>query len=137
MAVTTGTVWSVDTLKSAEPSQVQIARVLFFITGTYDQAANSQLLAVDTAIQSARRNGRTVTLLRAMCGDTATKDSNPAAFMAMKTEAVSGSNITFELTDGDFSTELAAAAIPTQHRPFSILVAFTEKDINNSVVGSP
>ncbi len=136
MALTSGTVWSVDTLKSASVSRLQFAEVLFNISGTYDQSANSDLKNVATLIKNSRRNGKTITLVDAMCGTPATKDSNPAAFMALKTVAISTNDITFEITDGDFSTELAAAAIPTQNRPFMLIVSFTEAEPGGGVVGA-
>lgn len=126
MAVTSGTVWSVQTIKSDAVSLLQIAEVLFTMSGTYDQSANSQLLGVPTLIQNSRRNGKAVTMVGLLPSTPATKASSPGAFMGVKTLAISTNDITFELTDGDFSTELAAAGIPAQDRPFAVLVAFTE-----------
>lgn len=137
MAVVNGTVWSVDTVDSAANGHLQVARVKFTLSGTYAQADNAQLQAVNTAIQNSRRNGRTVTLRNAMAGDPATKDSNPAAFMWLKTVAISTNDITFEVTDGDYSTELGAGAVPAQMRPFELLVGFTEVDVASSIVGAP
>jgi hypothetical protein len=136
MALTSGTVWSVDTLKSSSVSRLQVAEVLFTMSGTYDQASNSSLVGVPTLIQNSRRNGKTVSLVAAMPGTPATKDSDPSAFMGLKTVAISSNDITFELTDGDFTTELAAAAIPAQDRPFMLLVAFTEADPGGGAIGA-
>ncbi len=137
MAVVSGTVWSVDTLDSVATGQVQLARVKFTLSGTYAQADNAQLQAVPTLIQNSRRNGRTVTMRAVMAGDPATKDSNPATFMWLKTVAISSADVTFEVTDGDYSTELGAGAVPSQMRPFEIWVGFTEADVSGSVVGAP
>ncbi len=126
MALTSGTCVGVQTLISDSVGPVQEAEVLFTMAGTYDQSADSSLVGVPTLIQNSRRNGKTVTMRGVMMGQTATKASDPTAFMAVKTVAISSANVTFEITDGDYSTELAAAAIPAQHRPFSIKVAFTE-----------
>lgn len=125
MAVTNGTVHSVDTITSDAVSALQVARIKFTMSGTYAQADNSLLAGIATLINNSRRNGKTVTLVDAMAGAPATKASN-AAIMAVKTVAIATNDLTFELTDGDFSTELASAAIPAQDRPFEVLVAFTE-----------
>lgn len=135
MALTTGTVHSVQTLRadsiapftlSSVLTGQQYAEVFFTMSGTYDQSANSSLVGVPTLIQNSRRNGKTVTMNGVMGGQPASKASAPDSMMATKTVAISSADVTFELTDGDFSTELAAAAIPAQSRPFSIVVAFTE-----------
>lgn len=126
MAVTSGTVQTVDTLVSDAVSPLQVARIKFTMSGTYAQADNSILSGIGTLINNSRRNGKTVTLVDCMVGTPATKVSNPAAIMGVKTVAISSADITFELTDGDYSTELAGGAIPAQDRPFEILVAFTE-----------
>jgi len=126
MALTTGTVHTVNTLQSDAVTSVQVANVLFTMSGTYDQSANSSLVGVPTLIQNSRRNGKTVTMLGVMTGNAAAKASAPGTIMGLKTVAISSADVTFEITDGDFTTELAAAAIPAQSRPFAILVAFTE-----------
>lgn len=126
MATLSGTVHTVNTLVSDSVSDLQVAAVKFTVSGTYVQADNAQLEGVPTLIQNSRRNGKTVTLVDAMRGCHATKSSDPAAIMSLKTVAVSSNDVTFEITDGDESTELAAGAVPTQDRPFEILVAFTE-----------
>jgi len=126
MALTSGTVWSVVTKKSDAVSGLQEADVLFTMSGTYDQSANSSLVGVPTLIQNSRRNGKTVTMVSVAASTPATKASAPQTIMGLKTVAISSSDITFELTDGDFTTELGAATIPTQERPFAVHVAFTE-----------
>jgi hypothetical protein len=132
MALTTGTVHSVETIRSEHQSPLQFAAVLFTMSGTYDQSANSSLVGVPTLIQNSRRNGKTVTMRTVGLWQAARKDTNPALLMALKTVAISSADVTFEITEGasanviDFSTELAAATIPTQSEPFGILVGFTE-----------
>jgi len=126
MALTSGTVHTVNTLQSDAVTSVQVANVLFTMSGTYDQSANSSLVGVPTLIQNSRRNGKTVTMIGVMPGNAAAKASAPGTIMGLKTVAISSADVTFEITDGDFTTELAAAAIPAQSRPFAILVAFTE-----------
>ncbi len=131
MAVVSGTVHTVNTMEGygGSVSSLQLAQVLFTISGTYAQADNGILSGVNTLIEDSRRNGKTVTLRDAMCGHPATKASDPATILALKTVAVSTNDVTFEITDGDFTTELAdATAVPTQSRPFALLVSFTEAD---------
>lgn len=127
MAVTSGTVHSVDTLVSDSVDTLQVARVLFTMSGTYAQADKSKLAAVATLIQNSRRNGKTVTLVDVMRGTHATKASDPSAILSMSSVAISTADVTFAITDGDETTEYAdATAIPAQQRPFCIFVAFTE-----------
>jgi hypothetical protein len=120
-------------VRSEHQDPVQIAEVFFTMSGTYAQANNSQVSAVDVMIENSRRNGKTVTLVDAMGGQPARLTSNPKLFMAMKTVAVSTNDITFELTLGategtvDHATEHTdATAIGAQDTPFSVLVSFTE-----------
>jgi co-chaperonin GroES (HSP10) len=127
MAVTSGTVHTVNTVDGHGWQDLQVALVLFTMSGTYAQADNSILSGVPTLIQESRRNGKTVTMRGVMIGQAARKESAPGTILAVKTVAISSSNVTFEVTDGDYSTEHAdATAIPAQSTPFGILVAFTE-----------
>jgi hypothetical protein len=127
MAVVSGTVHGVQTLKSDSVQALQVAEVLFTVSGTYAQGDNGILSGVPTLIQNSRRNGKTVTMRGVTVGQTASKSSDPSAFMSLKTVAISSSDVTFEITDASHTTELAdATAVPAQARPFSILVAFTE-----------
>jgi hypothetical protein len=129
MAVVSGTVHTVNTIEAygGSISSLQIAQILFTVSGTYAQADDAILENVDGLIGESRRNGKTITLVDAMCGHPATKASDPSATMAMKTVAVSSDDVTFEITNGDFSTEFTdATAVPAQERPFCVLVSFTE-----------
>jgi hypothetical protein len=129
MATVSGTVHTVNTMDGygGSVSSLQVAQVLFTVSGTYAQADNGILSGVDALIEGSRRNGKTVTLVDAMCGHPATKASDPAAILGLKTVAVSTNDVTFEITNGDFSTEFTdATAVPDQARPFAILVSFTE-----------
>lgn len=129
MAVTSGTVWSVHTVpgKSDAVTNYQVAEILFTMSGTYAQADNSILTGIATLIGNSRRNGKTITLVDTMRGQPASKVSDETAIMSTKTVAISTNDITFELTDTDYTTEYAdATAIVAQSRPFSILVGFTE-----------
>jgi hypothetical protein len=129
MAVSNATVYSVQTLRADFAQSVQLAEVLFTIatTETYAQANNAILSGVPTLIQNSRRNGKTVTMVGVCTSQAASKQSNPASILGMKTVAISSSDVTFEVTDGDFTTEYAdATAMTAQARPFGLLVAFTE-----------
>lgn len=137
MAVTNATVVSVANPKPAyivgpvQAGEVQVAEVLFTVSGTYAQANNSILSSVNLAIQNSRRNGKVVTVLSAMRSQTATKQTDQTQYMSIKTEAVvaNGANwdVTFEVTDNSQSTEFAdATALTVQDRPFAMMVAFTE-----------
>jgi len=132
MAQISGTVWSVDTIQSEAVTGgggLQVAEVLFTLpsTSTYAQADNGIVSAVATAIQNSRRNGKTVTLVDAMVGMPATTSADPTAILGLKTVAVSGADVTFEVTDGDFTTEFAdSTPMKAQDRPFHLLVSFTE-----------
>lgn len=125
MALTSGTKQNIATVRADVVGDVQWALVVFTMAGVYDQSANSSLVGVGALISGDRRNGKTVTLRGAMLAQNATKQSGNT-IMSLKTVAVSTDDVTFEITDGDYSTELAAAAIPAQNTPFGILVAFTE-----------
>jgi len=127
MAVTSGTVHSVRTREADALSPLQIAEILFTMSGTYAQADDSILTGVGALISASRRNGKTVTLVDCMRSTPATKASDPAVIMSIKSVAISTADITFAITDADYTTEHAnATAIPAQARPFSMLVAFTE-----------
>jgi hypothetical protein len=128
MAVVTGTVYSVQTLRADYVQRVQLAEVLFTVTSsqTYAQADNGSLAGVATLIQNSRRNGKTVTMVGVAPAQAASKSSDPASYMSLKTVAISTNDVTFEITDGSDTTELANGAVPAQSRPFGLLVAFTE-----------
>lgn len=127
MAVVSGTVSSVDTVRADSVDALNWALVLFTVSGTYAQADNGILSGVPTLIQNSRRNGKTATMRGVCVGQTASKSSDPSAFCSLKTVAISTNDVTFEITDASHTAELAdATTVPTQDRPFGILVAFTE-----------
>lgn len=127
MAVVSGTVWSVHTTRSDAIHDLQEAEVLFTVSGTYVQAENGILSGVPTLIQNSRRNGKTVTMRYVMASTPAQSAVTPTTILGLKTVAISSSDVTFEITDNDYSTEYAnATALPAQLRPFAIKVAFTE-----------
>jgi hypothetical protein len=132
MATLNGTVHSVETIKANDRDPLQFAAVLFTVAGTYVQADNAQLVGVPTLIQNSRRNGKTVTMRSVGLWQPARKETDATLFMALKTVAISSADVTFEVTESatagtiDFSTELAAGAVPAQATPFGIIVGFTE-----------
>jgi hypothetical protein len=129
MAVVSGTVHSVSTIEryGGSVSNLQIAEILFTVSGTYAQADDGILEDVDGLISASRRNGKTITLVDAMPGHAATKVSDPSAILGLKSVSVSSDDVVFTITNGDFSTEFTdATAVPAQERPFAVLVAFTE-----------
>lgn len=130
MAVVNGTVHSVHTIRADAVGKgvaaLQLAEILFYITsGTYAQADNAQLQGLAALISASRRNGKTITLVDVAPSQAASKSSD-GAMVGMKTVALAGADATFELTDSDWTTELGNGAVPAQHRPFGLLVAFTE-----------
>lgn len=129
MAVLAGVVHSVETVPGYAGSvgTLQVANILFTVTGTYVQADNAILEGVAALIQNSRRNGKTVTLVATLGGTEATSAADPDVYMWCKTAAISTADITFEITLSSFSTEHTnSAALPATARPFSLLVAFTE-----------
>ena len=127
MAVVAGTVWSVHTTRSDTLHALQECEILFTVSGTYAQAENGILEGVPTLIQASRRNGKTVTMRYVMASTPAQSNVTPTTFLGLKTVAISSSDITFEITDNDYSTEYTnATALPALMRPFAIKVAFTE-----------
>lgn len=129
MAVSTAVLHSVQTLKSDSVSRVQLAEVLFTIptSQTYAQANNAILTGVAALIQNSRRNGKTVTMIGCAPSQHATQDSDATIFLGLKTVAISGADITFEVTLSSDTTEYTdATAMVLQGRPFGIVVAFIE-----------
>lgn len=135
MAVVSGTAHSVHILEGygGSVSPLMAAEVLFTVSGTYAQADNGILSGVPTIIQDSVRNGKTVNMKAVAPGHPATRQSNPALMLGLKTVAISTNDVTFEITttstEGavDMSTEFDdATAVPAQDRPFRIIVFYTE-----------
>jgi hypothetical protein len=132
MATLNGIALQTSTIESfgGSVTPLCLARVQFNVSGTYAQADNGQLQSVNTIIQNSRRDGKTVTLVDAMCGHPARKLTDPTLMMGLKTVAVSTNDITFEITESatantpDMSTELADGTVPSQQTPFELLVSY-------------
>ncbi len=93
------------------------------ITGTYASAGNLNIAAVGVAIATARRDGRTVTLLQA-CLAAPAKESTGTVIGA-KTVAISTDAITAELTTDDFSAEHADGLLVSELlEPLVLFVLF-------------
>lgn len=125
MAVVNGTVHSVHTLKADSVGPIQLAEILFTVSGTYAQADNGLLAGIATLIQNSRRNGKTVTMV-GLAPSQAANDVN-GNYYGLKTVAISTNDATFEITLNSPTTEFTdATALPAQSRPFGIAVAFYE-----------
>ncbi len=127
MALTTGTVSSVQIIKGADNSIVHLAMVWFTITGTYDSSLDSSLVGVPTLIQNSKRNGKTVTMVAVMPAAVGRKGSDNTEMWA-KTAAISSADVTFTLViNADLTTEYTnSLAIPAMSAPIGIMVAYTE-----------
>lgn len=132
MATTSGTVTNVfNILTPLGPKKTSAGLAIFtaFLTiniaGIYDQAANSQCLAVTTAIQNSTRNGKTVALLAGGVSFASFGDEAGTPIGA-KTCVVVGTGITFELTTGDGSTEHAAVLLGPLGNDICFAVTYTE-----------
>jgi hypothetical protein len=131
MAVVSGTITNIQEVRAAVntpgSSDLQMALVLFTVSGTYAQADDGSIAGVGAAISAARRNGKTITLRGAMPAQAATKASDPTVIIGTKLVSVSTDAVLFTLTSGDHTTEHAdATAVAAQDRPFGVMVSFTE-----------
>jgi len=131
MAVSTLVIHSVDTTQTGAwvPGALQKARVLATLaaTETYAQANDCIIPAVATAIQNSRRNGKTVTLVDAIFIQPTKLTASPYTMYTGSATAVSTADVTFQLNDGDYTTEYAnATACPAVSGPYGIEVTFTE-----------
>lgn len=130
MAILSGTILAVHGLTtSTGPAEDSAAKrvynchVVAEFSGTYAQADDAQILAVPTAIQDSLRSGGTVALLDAAFAQAGIEGTSTV--IGAKTVAVSGANITLELTGGDLSTEHANGALGTMARPLDFFVSYT------------
>lgn len=129
MATLEGTVTNVVTVPGfgGSVSDIQMAQVLFNLTGTYVQADDATVLDVAGAIENSRRNGKTVALIDAICGWKARIASDPATYMALKTLTIDGDNVDFEVTLNSMSSEYTnSTALVSTSTPFCMVVSFTE-----------
>lgn len=132
MAVLPATLHSVTIEQHDSRSPLKVARVLFTVSGTYANADGISLNAINTAISSQTRNGKTVTAHAAAPCQVARKDSNQALMMGLVNCEVAGNNFTSTVSASivagavDMSTALPDGAFPAQACPFGVLVSYTE-----------
>lgn len=91
-------------------------------TGTYAQADNARFTNLHTEIANSLRSGSAVALVDAAFAQIGSESDG--TLLGAKTVAVSGSNVTMELTTGDLSTEHGNAAIVNDD-PLAFAVTYT------------
>jgi hypothetical protein len=130
MAITDGTITSVGMHSTnAGPvvngSSVPILSciVAATVTGTYAQGNDSRLLAVPTAIQNSRRDGKTVTMLSCSCEAPGLEGTTP--IFAGPLFTISGADVVFPLTTSDMATEHGNAALAAFTRPIQFRVTYS------------
>lgn len=113
------------TIKSDAYSKVQVAEVFVTPTGTYAQGATESIEVqnVATCIQNSRRNGKTVTLIAAMGGQSS--PTSAGVHYHFKTAVLNSADIDCTIFEVGGS-EVANGAIPTLVGPMSFYVLFTE-----------
>ena len=127
MTAVAGAVHSVQTLKSDYSNPVQIAEVLFTVSGTYASGDAGILTGVAALIAASCRNaGGTINLIGVAPSQAGSKASAPETYMALKTVVISTNDVTFVVTDNSHTTVIADGAFPAQARPFGISVSFIE-----------
>lgn len=113
------------TVNSGSTGKVQVAEIFVTPTGTYDQSASEsiEITNADQAIENSRRNGKSVTLISACTGQSATAAGS--THYCFQTAVVSSTTVEATIFEVGGS-ELANGAIPALDGPLSVLVAFTE-----------
>lgn len=102
--------------------RIFLCHVTAEFTGTYAQGDNARITSLHTEIANSLRNGSTVALVDACFAQIGAESDG--TLLGAKTVAVSGNNVTLELTTGDLSTEHASAAI-VNDTPLAFAVSFT------------
>ena len=130
MAITDGTIVSVGQHSTNAGPVVNGSGVPIFscivaatVTGTYAQANDSRLLAVPTAIQNSRRDGKTVAMLSCSMEAPGLEATTPIGAGPLFT--ISGADVVFPLTTSDMATEHANAALSTFTRPIQFRVTYS------------
>lgn len=113
------------TVKSLANSEVEVAEIFVTPSGTYDQSAaeSIEITNADQAIENSRRDGKAVTLIDAVGGQSAYDITNDKHYH-FKTAVVSSTTVECTIFEVGGS-EHADAALPTFNQPMSVLVAFT------------
>lgn len=130
MAVSVGTVTSVGNhITPAGPvvngSSIPVMSCIVAATfaGTYDQAADASIVAIPTAIQNSRRDGKTVALLGMTMAAPGLESTTPIGAGPLFT--ISGADCVFPLTTSDMATEHGAALLATFTRPIEFCVTYS------------
>lgn len=92
-------------------------------TGTYAQGNDSSILAIPTAIQDSRRDGKTVTMLSCCMEAPGLEATTPIGAGPLFT--ISGADVVFPLTTSDLATEHANALLSTFTRPIQFRVTYS------------
>ena len=129
MAVTYGTITSITTIRggSYQPDGIECCLVEWTMSSadTYAQGDDSSVLAVASAIENTRRDGRVVTLVEACAAHGAPTTADLSVIQGPGTLAVSTADITFDLNVADYVTEHANALITATSGPMGAYVTFT------------
>lgn len=114
------------TLQAGAVSKVQVAEIYASPSGTYDQAASEsiELTNAAKAIENSRRNGKTVTLVSAMGGQSA-YDAVGAKHYEFRTAVINSGTLDCTVFEVGGS-EMADGAVPVLNQPMSVIVRFTE-----------
>lgn len=102
--------------------RIFLCHVTAEFTGTYAQADNARITNLHTEIANSLRNGSTVAIVDAAFAQIGSESNG--TLLGAKTVAVSGNNVTMELTTGDLSTEHGNAAI-VNDVPLAFAVTYT------------
>ena len=123
MATITGTIASVTNVRRNDtPDGAMNTARLFCNFAAYTGSSDSGALsAIPTAIAGMLRNGKTITVISAMCVG-AGSDGTQGIYTGAIT--ISGANATFNLTTSDGSTEITSSTATI--RPVQIDVAYNE-----------
>jgi hypothetical protein len=125
-AATAGTTQARTLQAGGAYSKVNVAEIFVTPSGTYDQAASEsiEITNAKSAIENSRRNGKTVTLVSAMGGQSA-YDVSGAKHYEFRTAVVNSGTLDCTIFEVGGS-ELADGAIPTLNQTMSVIVKFTE-----------
>jgi hypothetical protein len=130
MAITDGTITSVGQhstnagpVVNGSGVPIMSCVIAATVTGTYAQGNDSRLLAVPTAIQNSRRDGKTVTMLGCTMEAPGLEGTTPIGAGPLFT--ISGADVVFPLTTSDMATEHSNAALSAFTRPIQFRVTYS------------
>ncbi len=116
----------VRTVRADAATKIQIVEIFYTPAGTYDQAASEsiELTNAAAAIQNSRRNGKTVSIIDVLGGQSA-YDVAGAKHWSPRAAIFAANIIEHTIFDTD-GNEQANAVLPTYTQPMSVLVAIQE-----------